>query len=287
MLNIDLIHPKGIVWLASYPKSGNTWVRAFLFALEKICAGQEMSAIKLDEMVYWGETDRDVDYFARHLSGPAIIADQKLIAAARALVQRDIAFGSPRLVYIKTHNAMVIDRGTPTINPVATAGAIYLVRNPLDVAISWARFRGIPIDDAIADMGRAGFETATNEHDIYIVYGSWSENVRSWTERPNPAVLVVRYEDMLAAPNDAFAKIAAHLMIFANRAQTDQAAELSSFSRLQAAEAAGGFLEKPPDAERFFREGRAGQWRDVLTPAQVSRIVADHGEQMARFSYLP
>jgi hypothetical protein len=63
--------------------------------------------------------------------------------------------------------------------------------------------------------------------------------------------------------------------------------ERSSFERLQSQEEQMGFVEKPEAAQRFFREGRAGQWKDVLTAAQVRRIVREHGEQMRRFGYLP
>ena len=49
-----------------------------------------------------------------------------------------------------------------------------------------------------------------------------------------------------------------------------------------------GVRERPPTADQsFFREGRAGQRKEVLTPVQVDRIVKDHGEQMRRFGYLP
>ena len=57
--------------------------------------------------------------------------------------------------------------------------------------------------------------------------------------------------------------------------------------RLKAQEQQKGFRERPPQADQdFFREGRAGQWRDVLTPAQIEQLVRDHGEQMRRFGYL-
>jgi hypothetical protein len=48
-----------------------------------------------------------------------------------------------------------------------------------------------------------------------------------------------------------------------------------------------GFAEVPIKGKHFFRAGRANQWRDVLTRAQVERIVARHREQMARFRYVP
>ncbi len=287
LITLDLVNPRGIIWLASYPKSGNTWIRSFLFALERIRAGAEIDAVNLDEVVYWGETDRDVDYFARYLKAAPQVVDRTAIAAVRPMVQRDIALGTPHPVYIKTHNARISDRGHPTINPAATAGAIYIIRNPLDVAISWARFRRVSIDEAIADMARSDFETQTNEHDVYMVYRSWSEHVRSWTGHPDATVLTVRYEDLLTQGQRLFAQIASHLMIFCLRQQSDRAAELAAFGRLQAAEIATGFLEKPPDVERFFREGRAGQWREVLTTAQVDRVLSVHAEEMARFGYLP
>jgi hypothetical protein len=66
-----------------------------------------------------------------------------------------------------------------------------------------------------------------------------------------------------------------------------KAIDWSSFDNLKSQEQEDGFKEKPEHAERFFREGRAGQWKEILTPAQVDRIVKDRGEQMARFGYLP
>jgi hypothetical protein len=93
---------------------------------------------------------------------------------------------------------------------------------------------------------------------------------------------------MLADPEKAFAALARHLLLDSTRRQLAKAIERSSFARLQAQELERGFRERPPTADQnFFREGRAGQWKDVLTPAQVDRIVRDHGEQMRRFGYLP
>jgi hypothetical protein len=68
--------------------------------------------------------------------------------------------------------------------------------------------------------------------------------------------------------------------------QMDQAIARSSFERLRAQEDANGFREKPDRAERFFRQGKAGEWRTALSRRQVRRIVEAHGEQMRRFGYL-
>lgn len=275
------------MWLASFPKSGNTWLRAFIFALKKLRVDRNVEAIDLDEMVYSGETDRDVDYYTQYLSGPATTVAKDEIAAARAKVQRDIALGSLGPAYIKTHNARVHERGWPIINLNVSVGAVYLVRNPLDVAVSWSHFRRVSIDETIADMARSGNETEPNGDDVHMVLGSWSENVHSWTGEANPAILVVRYEDMLDQPLETFAMIARHLMLDFVPEQLVRAVSLTSFDQLQRSELAGGFLEKPPEATLFFRQGRAGQWREVLTLEQTARVVAAHGQEMARFGYLP
>ncbi len=96
----------------------------------------------------------------------------------------------------------------------------------------------------------------------------------------------MRYEDMLADPQSAFHRLTQHLLLNATKEQLAEAIEHSSFEKLKEQEDKEGFREKPKVAERFFREGRSGQWREVLTPAQVDRIIRDHREQMLRFGYL-
>jgi hypothetical protein len=65
-----------------------------------------------------------------------------------------------------------------------------------------------------------------------------------------------------------------------------QAIELSSFEKLKKQEEAKGFNEKPKKAQRFFREGKSGQWQAVLSEEQIRRVINDHGEQMKRFGYI-
>ena len=95
----------------------------------------------------------------------------------------------------------------------------------------------------------------------------------------------MRYEDMLAEPTKTFGGLARHLLFGAQAGEIATAIERSSFQKLKSQEEQAGFVERPKEAQQFFREGRAGQWREVLTPAQIRRIVRDHGEQMARFGY--
>jgi hypothetical protein len=111
--------------------------------------------------------------------------------------------------------------------------------------------------------------------------------VLSWTHKPHQAVYIMRYEDMLAIPEKTFGGLACHLLLAPTPRQLADAIDRSSFARLRDQEESEGFQERPSQTGRFFREGRAGQWQDILTKEQVARIVKDHGPQMARFDYLP
>jgi hypothetical protein len=278
----------GIVWIASYPKSGNTWARAFLHNLIKVRNG-ERDDQDINDMARFSTWDVDIKRYGRFLGfEPNNSEHRQEIAATRHAVQREVADATEGLIFVKTHNGLFIDRGHSTIDFSATAGAVYIVRNPLDVAISLAHHAGTSVDDAIGRMSMIDAETEGSDTAVYEVHGSWSQHVWSWTRNDNRALHVMRYEDMLADPKKAFSALANHLLIDSGRQQLKKAIERSSFARLQTQEKEKGFREQSPTADRnFFREGRAGQWMSVLTPVQVDRIVRDHGEQMRRLGYWP
>lgn len=275
----------GILWLASYPKSGNTWTRAFLHNLLGLLEGDETpyDINRIDEFTTW---DISAKAYEKHMAAAPSDDNKNEIAAARPKVQEDIANNTQGLAIVKTHHALVSDRGHATINFAVTSGAVYLVRNPLDVAISLSHHMSASVDDAIDMMADKGYETPVTEKSVYEVYGSWSLNVESWTRRPHRAVLVMRYEDMLAHPQRAFAKLSQHLLLRPTETQLQTAVTRASFRELQLQEEAQGFREKPERAQKFFREGKAGQWREQLTRRQVRRIVKEHVAQMRRFDYI-
>jgi hypothetical protein len=111
--------------------------------------------------------------------------------------------------------------------------------------------------------------------------------ILSWTRKPHPAIYVMRYEVMLAKPQKTFGALARHLLFKPSDGELADAITRSSFEQLREQEEKDGFRERPAHAERFFREGRADQWKEGLSPAQIKRIVDAHGEQFARFGYLP
>ncbi len=276
----------GILWLASYPKSGNTWTRNFLHNLLNILEGvdeEEQNINKMNELTFWEISGH---LYEKQLGKPITECTREEIAAVRPKVQEDLANKVDGLALVKTHHALVMNRGHPLINFEVTAGAVYIVRNPLDVAVSLANHIGGTIDEAINWMAKVGMETAMGENAVYEVYSAWSEHVESWTRKPHEAIYVMRYEDMLDSPTQTFRALAGHLLLNPSESELNLAIERSSFDKLKKQEEEGGFAEKPKKAEVFFRSGRAGDWRDKLTVEQIERIVRRHHKQMARFGYL-
>jgi hypothetical protein len=200
--------------------------------------------------------------------------------------QLAIVASKPETVIVKTHNALVNVDGRPLIQMDLTAGAIYVVRNPLDLVLSLADHYGIDIDQAIGVMNDPTNGGLADDKIVIEVHNTWSAHVKSWTQKAHPSLHVVRYEDMLKKPLHSFGAIARFMGLKPTRERLDRAIELSSFKSLRQQEEAKGFVEKSPKGTKFFRVGQAGQWRDKLTPEQVDRVVKDHREQMLRFGYI-
>jgi hypothetical protein len=282
-----IVGNRGIVWLASYPKSGNTWVRAFLYALIRLQRGDSVESIDINNMDDFRRSDLTADLYRPFLSGPIAQVDRREIAAARPKVQAKIAGEAKGLVLVKTHNARISDREYPLVNLAASVGAVYILRNPLDVVVSFAAFAGISIDASIDALATPYYGQDLTETQVFTIFDTWSQHVASWTLPRHAAVHVVRYEDLIERPSEAFRAIATHLLMQPTSPQLEEAIALSSFDRLKDAEGKSGFNENADTASVFFRKGQPNQWQTVLSATQVDRVVKEHGVQMERFGYLP
>ena len=104
---------------------------------------------------------------------------------------------------------------------------------------------------------------------------------------PGLRLHVMRYEDMKHRPYKTFAYLSKFLGLPIEPARSKRAIQFSSFKELKKQEDAGGFVEARPDGTaRFFREGKAGAWREVLSEAQVKQLIDAHAEVMTEYGYL-
>ena len=274
-----------IVWLASYPKSGNTWMRALLLNLFT----NARKPLALRELGGGGITTSatSMHWFQPLDRRPPEQWTTADIDAMRAPAQKLIADSYPGSVFCKIHAPVMRFSGHAMVNLAVSTGAIYIVRNPLDVAVSFADFQGIGIDESITLMATPNLVMPRVDNEINEVLGSWSQHVESWTARPSPGLHVVRYEDLIADPEGTVGAVTRFLRLEVTPERMKRAIRHASFKHLRRQEDTHGFPERSTAQKRFFREGRAGGWRNTLTPRQVAQVVAAHREQMARFGYLP
>lgn len=270
-----------IVWLASYPKSGTTWLRAFLHNYLQPKA-QPHDINRLGDL---SASECDAKLYRHYDPRPALQYSVAEVQRLRPLVHRDLTTASPTLVFVKTHNALLLVEGVPLLTPSVTAGSIYLVRDPRAVALSYSHHLGWPVDKVIDFMAHDG-AAAASDRQVFERLASWSTHIGSWTQHPNPRGLVLRYEDMLARPDESFGAVIRFLGHEPVPDRLAQAIRFSGFAVLQQQERQAGFAERPVGAAAFFRSGTAEAWRHALSAAQIARIERDHRLAMQRFSYL-
>lgn len=272
-----------IVWLASYPKSGNTWLRAFLANL----VANRSEPVPLAELPRYADDEARPDLFTQLAGRPSAELSFGEIAELRPQVHAEIAARAQGTRFVKTHNLAGSVDGYPLHNWTVTAGAIYVVRNPLDVAVSMTHHFGLDLDTAIERLGDDDVATANDALFVPQMLGSWSRHVRGWADMAGERVLVLRYEDLVLKPAKAFSKVARLVGLGQDRARIERAARHADFRTLSSLERKHGFVEASDKGAPFFRKGLTNEWRRAMSREQAQRVIAAHREQMARFGYVP
>jgi Sulfotransferase domain len=257
-----------IVWIASYPKSGNTWVR---FLVCNLVFGRVDSAATLNRLA------PDI-----HELGPAVDPPS-----------------SP--VFMKTHFAY------SAALPLAmhTAGAIYVLRDPADVMLSnyhyGKRSGAVAGDDDESAFDRYIDDFIASHGDprwLKLGMGRWDDNVRSWLGATNQfPVLRIRYEDLLADGAKVAAVLCRALGLARGAEDLAKAVAAASFDSMRrieetdiSAQRVGIFykpyLQRPIDEGlRFMRSGKSGEAAERLTAQQWQRFNAAFGAMRGELGY--
>lgn len=272
---------KNIVWLASYPKSGNTWLRIFLANY----LFNRQTPMPINEVHRLGVGDAVESVYRRFAGGAFNARDPRQSLALRPKVLNGIVANGAQINLVKTHNCRIKAFGLELIPAHLTRSAIYIVRNPLDMVLSYARHYGHTPEVAAMAIGRPE-TTVAGPGSVTQFIGSWSQHVLSWVRCRDFPVLVLRYEDIHVEPERAFAKVLEHIGVPVDPERLDRAVGFSSFGELRRQEDSGGFIERAPQSERFFDSGRAGRWRDELPLEAAERIRREHGRVMREFGYM-
>ena len=276
-----------IVWLASYPKSGNTWFRIFLTNfLRDEDQPADINMLGGGPIASAREPfDEAVGYDSGELTYDEIDRLRPEVYLHQSCAQKET-------LYVKVHDAYTfLPDGRPLFPSEATQCVLYFIRNPLDVAVSYAHHGGHKrYARAIHDMAYANMTLsahhATEDNQLRQKLLTWGGHATSWVDAPGLRVHCMRYEDMKQRPQEVFGAAVRFLGLPDEPVRLKKAVEFSRFEEVKRQENENGFSEKLLSAKTFFRKGQVGSWREALTAEQAAKIVADHGEVMRRFGYL-
>lgn len=218
--------------------------------------------------------------------GPVNLNNMDVSLGLRDQVLRGIVSNGADVNFVKTHNMSGTIKGKVLIPNDITRSAIYIVRNPLDVLLSYARHFGFSHEQAAQALSRRDNWIEPSEDTVAQFLGRWDLHVKGWERRMPFPVLFLRYEDLLEDAEAQFSKLLEHVGIPVDRERLRKAVAFSNFEELSAQEGDGGFDEKSQYSKAFFSKGQSDQWKTDLAPELVEKVRAEHGKVMKKYGYL-
>ena len=247
-----------IIWIASYPKSGNTWVRSFLSSyIYKNAKSFNFSDL---EKIRAFPSDLEIN-FLRKKYGKYKFTH---MAEHWDIFQKNI-INKNKYTFLKTHNALVNIKNFSFTNLNNTLGLIYIIRDPRDVAISYSSHLNLNLKNTINHMQNINLTEKTPDNLDRTLITSWSNHYNSWNLLPKKKI-VIRYEDLIDNPESSFLKILQYLNkiipINVDKKLITQTIKLVNFNKLKLLESENGFIENksPKKNHKFFKEGKKKQW---------------------------
>ena len=289
-------------YLASYPKSGNTWCRVFITELRRLAgldsadataaAQEEERELRLNRDLATGSIMSSRHWLDDQLGIDSSDLSWRELDKVRGRVGHQRALYAECLRYHKVHDAFVsVDSsGQPVVPVTGCRGAVVVIRHPADVAVSLSHFFSWELERCVAFLldEQAGLCRSSKRggQQVRQFMGSWANHVCSWVDQPQIPVLLLRYEDLLKQPETEFARLAGFLDLPDDGGLIAEAVQNTRFEKLKAKEEKeGGFHERPEGCERFFRSGRSGEGVEQLSPQQLDQFQETFGKTLSRFGY--
>ena len=285
-----------IIWLASYPKSGNTWLRFYIISL-----------------LMGKQTNLNLNHLRAIMNYPHSTQFEDLVSdlfdfdeiAKNWITSQNKINSNKNLRFFKTHNMLGKFRGNLFTNSENTLGSIYIVRDPRNVVTSVKNHYSLSnYEEATKFIFNENqvLSLSDRQKDLYLkskkfpltqFVGSWKTHYLSW-KNMKKNYLLVRYEDLVESPKNEFTKIADFvgnlLKLKFTEDQIDNAISLSSFDKLEKMEKDNGFTESTIDKDgnrnKFFFLGPKNDWKKILNNNTSSLIEKEFEGEMKELKYL-
>tara|TARA_Y100000590_G_scaffold232017_1_gene261378 strand:- start:210 stop:1043 length:834 start_codon:yes stop_codon:yes gene_type:complete len=276
-----------IIWLASYPKSGNTFIRSFLSAYYFTKNG-----VFDFELLKFIEQFPDKQFFNGFIKTKQE-ASEKWLPLQKELIE------SKKIKFFKTHSAYGSYNNNPFTSSEVTIGGIYIVRDPRNIISSLMNHFSLEKEDALNmlfDENR-GIKSKDNNFATYTFLSSWANHFKSWTNIKSFKTMLIKYEDLQNNNEKIFVDLIKFINNLLNINQGidyqkfKKALETTNFNFLKKKESEKGFLEAMFSEERdkkipFFNLGFNNNWKDLLDKKTTEKIESKFQKEMKEIKYL-
>ena len=285
-----------IIWLASYPKSGNTWLRSFIASL-LFNESDNLSLKSLSNIPQFPLRSHFNNFVNNHE-----IDDLNKVSSYWIKSQQIINLDK-KVKFLKTHHALCKINGSTFTNYENSLGVIYIVRDPRNVISSikyhFSKENYIEAKNFLFDenkcLGKKFDETSKDKNrDMVTLIASWKTHYNSW-KNFKKNYLLIKYENLVSNPYEEFTKISEYLAKLINiKIQEDKilkAVENNNFENLKKIENRDGFAEQAKDTntgktKSFFNLGPKNKWQEKLN-IEISQSIEEKFEiEMKELGYL-
>ena len=277
-----------IIWVASYPKSGNTWVRSFLISL---LSGRNLDINNLGLVPQYPKEE--------HFKEITNNVNDIIEISKKWIKSQEIINKNKEIKFFKTHNMLCNISDNYFTDERNTLGSIYIVRDPRNVVTSLKNhYQFKDYKDAINFMfdekKYLGSKYNKEENSVPTLIGSWKSNYNSW-KILNKNLLIIKYENLLNNEFIEFKKISNYIEKILGKKFNDnelrKAIDNCSFKNLKKMENEHGFVESPINKETgkkqtFFNLGPKNEWKNILEKKFVKEIESKFSIEMKELDYI-
>lgn len=282
-------------YLASYPKSGNTWVRLFIKEISRISNiknEDDLAEININKELNTGTITSSRVWISDQLGINSCDLSFKELDLVRGKCGKSKNIFNEADRFHKTHDAFISkdSAGNPILETNNCKGAVYILRHPEDVVISLSHFFKLNYDESVEFLLNKDSCLVPNEGSgnaqVRQYMGRWDKHVLSWVDQEIIPTIVMRYEDMKFDPITSFSKLSSFLNLTDDIELIKKAIDNTSIEKIKDIERRlKGFREKPAKCDSFFRSGRTGEGAEKLSFIQKEKLYKNMNKVMNRFGY--
>jgi len=281
-----------IIWIASYPKSGNTWVRSLLSTY--LYSDNGIFNFYLLKKIQQFPGKQYFEFFLKDF------ADIKKVSNYWIAAQDRINLLNDKIIFLKTHSALCRLENNSFTNKNNTKAVIYIVRDPRNLITSFSHHYSLNIDQAFDFINDKKTMVLTNEYGvgdfgIATVLGNWSEHYKSWQNIKFAPILVIKYEDLIKDTKNTFILILNFLKtlmdIRIDEKKIINTVDSCSFEKLAEKEKTEGFFEavaskKNKKKLNFFYLGQKNNWQNLLNTEMEQKTREAFQKEMKELGYI-